>query len=350
MSGRNSRLCRAPILHPFSGANALGLDQGHLPGKRTRSSNRGIITHLFNRLVCCWLESVCLVAVKELTEGGLKVVLFEARTWTSSMTVLPTQRVLVVSNVASFGGGGGAVGFREIVLALREKRPDLDVVAVYPWKGELAAECARYGIRTKIAWIPWWAFLEQWRTPRIEALITGLPRAALLLPGILQALLLFVRLRPTMVLTNTMVIPAHAIAAKLLGIPHYWMVREFGRDDHRLRFLLGYRRTIRLIGQLSESVICNSQAVQKSLLAVDPTMRTYVIYPVVDTPIGTPPERHPGEPMRVVLVGKFLSIQGATPCDRSCRYRPEGRCRHRVGTSWCRQTQTTSQACSTAGR
>ena len=226
------------------------------------------------------------------------------------MTVTPTQRALVVSNVASFRGGGGAVGFRDIVLALREMRPGLDVVAVYPWKGNLAAECAKDGIRAKVAWIPWWAFLERWRAPRLEALINGLPRGALLLPGILQAILLLVRLRPSMVLTNTMVIPSHAIAAKLLGIPHYWMVREFGRDDHRLRFLLGYRTTIRLIGLLSESVICNSQAVEQSLLAVDPKMRTHVIYPVVDTPIGTPPERHAGEPMRVVLVGRFLRSKG----------------------------------------
>ena len=131
-------------------------------------------------------------------------------------------------------------------------------------------------------------------------------------------MLLLVRLRPTMVLSNTMVIPSHAIAAKLLGIPHYWMVLEFGRDDHQLRFLLGYRRTIRLIGQLSESVICNSQAVEKALLAVDPTMKTHVVYPVVDTPPGTPPERHPGERMRAVLVGQFARIQGATPCSRGC--------------------------------
>ena len=62
-----------------------------------------------------------------------------------------------------------------------------------------------------------------------------------------------------------MVIPAHAIAAKLLGIPHYWMVREFGRDDHQLQFLFGHRRTVRLVGQLSESVICNSHAVEKAL-------------------------------------------------------------------------------------
>ncbi len=216
---------------------------------------------------------------------------------------------MVTNYYGSFGGGAAAV-FREIVLALREKRPDLDVVAVYPWKGNLAAECARQGIRTKIAWIPWWAFLERWRTPRIEALIAALPRGALLLLGILQAVLLLVRLRPTMVISNTMLIPSHAIAAKLLGIPHYWYVLEFGRDDHQLRFLLGYRRSVRLISQLSESVICISQAIEKAMLALDPTMRTCQVYPVVDTPLGTPSERQPGERMRAVLAGRFAESKG----------------------------------------
>jgi len=113
-----------------------------------------------------------------------------------------------------------------------------------------------------------------------------------------------------MVLTNTMIIPSHAIAAKLLGIPHFWMVREFGKDDHRLQFLLGHRRTIRLIGQLSATVICNSHAVEKALLAVAPSMTTHVVYPIVDTPLGTPPQRHPGEPLRAVLVGYFSHGKG----------------------------------------
>jgi glycosyltransferase involved in cell wall biosynthesis len=221
----------------------------------------------------------------------------------------PVPRVLVVSNVSSFGGGG-AVGFRDMVFAIRERRPDLDVVAVYPGRGNLAAECARQDVRTEIAFVPWWAFLERTRRPRIEALVGALPRAMILLPGLLHAVLLLVRLRPTMVLTNTMTIPSHAIAAKVLGIPHYWFVREFGRDDHRLLFLVGYRRTIRLISQLSESVICNSQAVEKSLLALEPKMKTYVSYPVVDTPLGTPPKRLPGEPMRAVLVGVFSQSKG----------------------------------------
>ncbi|WP_163754909.1 glycosyltransferase [Mycobacterium botniense] len=219
------------------------------------------------------------------------------------------SQVVMVSNYGNLGGGAAAV-FRDIARALREKRPDLDLIAVYPWKGSLAAECARYGVRNKVAWIPCWAFPERWRTPRIEALIAALPRCALLLLGIMQAVMLLGRLRPTMVLSNTMIIPSHAIAAKLLGIPHYWMVHEFGRDDHRLRFLLGYRRTIRLIGWLSEAVICNSQAVEKALLAIDPEMRTHVVYPVIDAPPGTPPERHPGEPLKVALVGRFAPTKG----------------------------------------
>jgi len=218
-------------------------------------------------------------------------------------------RVVLVSNYGNFGGGGATV-FRDMAVSIREKRPDIDLVAVFPWKGNLAKECARHGIRTKMGWTAWWAFGERWPTPRIEWLVSALPRGVLLLVGILQAVLLLARLRPTMVVSNTMVIPSHAIAAKLLGIPHYWYVLEFGRDDHQLRFLLGYRRSVRLIGRLSEKVICISQAIEKAMLALDPTMKTCQVYPVVDTPPGTPSERQPGERMRAVLAGRLADSKG----------------------------------------
>jgi glycosyltransferase involved in cell wall biosynthesis len=223
----------------------------------------------------------------------------------------PVTRVVVVSNVSSFGGGG-VVGFRDILLGLREKRPDVDLVADIPQKGSVAERCTSDGIQTVIGWTPWWAFGKWRRFGRVEphALIGWLPYTALLLPGIVQALRLFVRLRPTMVLTNTMTIPSHAIAAKILGIPHHWIVREFGRDDHRLWFLFGYRRTVHLIGRLSESVICNSHAVEQAMLALNPSMKTHVIYPAVDSALGTPPKRCPGERMRTILVGYFSAAKG----------------------------------------
>jgi glycosyltransferase involved in cell wall biosynthesis len=203
-------------------------------------------------------------------------------------------RIVVVSNVSKFGGGG-VVGFRDILLGLRNKRPDLEVVAVIPQNGEVAQRCLDDGIATTIAWTPWWGF-GKWRQSRFidpHVLIGWLPYTAILLPGIVQALAFFLRHRPAMVLTNTMTVPSHAIAAKLLRIPHHWVVREFGRDDHQLWFLFGYRRTVRMVGRLS-----------------DPTMTTHVLYPVVDTPLGTPPERHPGERMRAILVGYFSEAKG----------------------------------------
>ena len=223
----------------------------------------------------------------------------------------PALRVVVVSNVSKFGGGG-VVGFRDMLLALRKKRPDVDLVAVVPQRGDVAKRCAEDGMEAKIALTPWWGF-RKWSGSRFvdpHALIGWLPYTAILMLGIIQALLSFRRQRPTMVLTNTMTIPSHAIAAKILGIPHYWIVREFGRDDHLLWFLFGYRRTVRMVGRMSELVICNSHAVEQAMLTLDPTMKTRVLYPVVDTPLRTPPQRHPNERMRAILVGYFSIGKG----------------------------------------
>ncbi|WP_197415216.1 glycosyltransferase family 4 protein [Mycobacterium sp. M26] len=221
------------------------------------------------------------------------------------------EQIVVVSNVSSFGGGG-VVGFREILLGIRRMRPDAGLLAVLPRHGDVAEDCTRRGIPTKISWVPWWAFGKWWQVPRIDphAVVGWVPYVTFLVPGIVQAVLLLRRLHATLVLSNTMTIPSHAIAAKLLGIPHYWIVREFGRDDHGFWFLFGYRRTIRWIGRLSETVICNSFAVQKALLAIDSTMKTAVVHPVIETPLRTPSERGAGERMRTVLVGYFSPGKG----------------------------------------
>jgi glycosyltransferase involved in cell wall biosynthesis len=220
-------------------------------------------------------------------------------------------RVVVVSNVSKWGGGG-VVGFRDMLLGIRKERPDMDLVAVVPQKGDIAARCADDGIEAKIAWTPWWGF-GKWSRSRFvdpHVLVGWLPYTAILLPGIVGALVFFLRRRPAMVLTNTMTIPSHAIAAKILRIPHYWIVREFGRDDHQLWFLFGYRRTVRMVGRLSEVAICNSHAVEQAMLTLDPTMKTRVLYPVVDTELGEPPQRQPGERMRAILVGYFSEAKG----------------------------------------
>jgi glycosyltransferase involved in cell wall biosynthesis len=46
------------------------------------------------------------------------------------------------------------------------------------------------------------------------------------------------------------------------------------------------------------------------MLTLDPTMKTRVLYPVVDNPLRTPPERQPNERMRAILVGYFSIGKG----------------------------------------
>jgi len=219
--------------------------------------------------------------------------------------------VVVISNTSRLGGGG-VVGFQDVLLAIRRKRPDVDLVAVIPQKGGAAKQCADDGVQTEIAWTPWWCFGKWSRFRYVDPhmLIGWLPYTAILLPGIVQALVSFIRRRPAMVLTNTLTIPSHAIAAKILRVPHYWLVLEFGREDHQFWFLFGYRRTVRMVGRLSELVICNSHAVEQAMFSLDPTMKTHMIYPVVDNPLRTPPERHPGERLRAILVGYFSASKG----------------------------------------
>ena len=213
----------------------------------------------------------------------------------------PNPRILMVSHSGDFKGGA-EVGFRDVMRGLRDKRPDLDLIAVFPSTGGMAADATMRNVRSVIGRLPWWAYAKG-----RYSVVNALSRLA---PAVLQAVVVLVRLRPTMVLTNTMVIPSYAIAAKLLGIPHFWMVREFGRDDHGLSFLLGYRRTIRLIGRVSELVICNSHAVEKAMQAVDPAMKTSVLYPVIDVPPSAPTRRLSGDPLRAVLIGAFAPSKG----------------------------------------
>jgi glycosyltransferase involved in cell wall biosynthesis len=61
--------------------------------------------------------------------------------------------------------------------------------------------------------------------------------------------------QPDVVVTNTAVIPAGARAARRLGVPHVWIVRESIRDNPQLRSLLPKRSIARKILRTS-AVVC----------------------------------------------------------------------------------------------
>lgn len=64
--------------------------------------------------------------------------------------------------------------------------------------------------------------------------------------------------KPDVVLTNSLIAPWAALAAHFVGIPHAWMVREYGEKDHGRKFEIGEAATFEDIGNLSELVYANS--------------------------------------------------------------------------------------------
>lgn len=87
---------------------------------------------------------------------------------------------------------------------------------------------------------------------------------------------------PDIIITNTLTIPWGAILAKQLRLPHLWFVREYGTLDHHLHFFNGYRQSLKFIGQNSNFVIANSQAVKNHLRRYISPHKLMVIYPYIN--------------------------------------------------------------------
>ena len=128
--------------------------------------------------------------------------------------------------------------------------------------------------------------------------------------------------RPDVVVTNTIVSPWAALAAKYLGIPHVWFVHEYGDLDHGLNFELGRDATWEDIGGLSDLVITNSLAVRRHVDRWMPGSKVMVAYPVIDleharslalsgaVAVAAVAERSPSDPLRVVTVGRLAESKG----------------------------------------
>lgn len=127
------------------------------------------------------------------------------------------------------------------------------------------------------------------------------------------------RLQPDLVVTNTLVAPWAAFAAKTLGLPHAWFVREYGDLDHDLKFQEGRDRTLADIGLLSEAVFTNSVALKNHVAAHVDADKISVVYPSVDSgwvreraaqdPATVPfPQSDPG--LKITVVGRVEPGKG----------------------------------------
>lgn len=135
----------------------------------------------------------------------------------------------------------------------------------------------------------------------------------------LEIIKLMEKRRPDLVVTNTVVAPWGAFAAKVLGIPHAWFVREYGDLDHGLAFQIGRGPTFSDIGMLSEAVFANSIAVKKHIGQYLDESKVSVVYPQLNTKYiakdaaarpSFPPFPHADPGLRITVVGRLADSKG----------------------------------------
>lgn len=84
---------------------------------------------------------------------------------------------------------------------------------------------------------------------------------------------------PDVVMTNTIVSPWAAVAAKLVGVPHVWFPREHGLDHE---FALSPAETYEDIGTLSDLVVTNARTLRTYLEEWVEPEKLDVLYPDID--------------------------------------------------------------------
>lgn len=82
--------------------------------------------------------------------------------------------------------------------------------------------------------------------------------------------------------TNTIMTPVGAIAAKMIGKPHIWQIREFAQEHYNLTFDLGLKVSHKLIAWLSYRVVLVSNALRDKYIEHILSEKLIVVYNPVD--------------------------------------------------------------------
>lgn len=205
------------------------------------------------------------------------------------------MKVCFISHSAAKGGAERSL--LELVDVLKEK--GIEGYVVLPAHGPLVEELTKREITFCILPYKWWMGkdLPTWKR---------MGRIVLNIVTIIPLVLRIKRWKCDAVCTNTVTVCVGALAARLLGLPHLWYIREFGYEDHGLVFDLGEKLSLWLMNWLSSIFIANSNAVaQKYQQYIDPS-KLRVIYQSVSVPQNISTEEVPvatNTGIRCVIVG-----------------------------------------------
>ncbi len=198
-------------------------------------------------------------------------------------------RVVFIASAASAYGGENA-----LFETIKCFPPDIEPIVVAPESGDLLISLDRLGVKTIV--LPFAVLDRRYFHPlRIVSYIVSA------IVSVFRLVSLFRRIKPDVVHTNNVLVLPGAVAARMLGIPHVWHVREM-IEHHHLPSLL-WKIWRRIILTFSARVICISSAVREQF---GEEWKAVVIHDGIDTQLFQPASgRRPRKKTTVGIVGRL---------------------------------------------
>lgn len=205
------------------------------------------------------------------------------------------MKVVWVSHTAGMLGAERAM--IEGVAMLRDAGIECHVVL--PTGQAVAPGWRALGVPFSLIPLPWWMSRRKRDIPRSWArLLYRLPSARRGFKA------LFAEVRPDIVITNTLVIPFAAFAARMAGIKHVWHIHEYGDRGLGFSFILGRFFSLKLVDRLSDRVIVNAKGVEAHFAGpIAPGKLRLLYYPLEAPPV--PAVRPAAENFRLVIMGSL---------------------------------------------
>ena len=176
---------------------------------------------------------------------------------------MQAQRVLFVLNSA---GGGASLGIYELVRNL--PRDEFVPYAVLPGGGEVLADRNHSLFRdVRSVPMPWWNLNREAGPMRRAAFALGRWRHGMTIQASRQAIVRAIcDWDVDLVHTGTALTLGGALAAKELGKPHVWHIKECIGKNNRVQFAMDDSKLVHFMSGLSDTVIAMSNYVARIFL------------------------------------------------------------------------------------
>lgn len=211
------------------------------------------------------------------------------------------KRILLVSHSQKLGGAEKCL----IELAAGLAKAGWEVYVVVPSRGENFASFAAIAREVIISPYAWWVHgREGWKKTRLLRKTLSQLRSASRLAGIIK------RVQPAAVLSNTVTIPAAAIAARWCKVRHFWFIHELATEDHQLYFDYGLQRSCRIIARYSEKVFVNSAFVRQKFQQFIPEDQLAIVSYGVEEPVLATGQQPSGHRPNLYMIGQISRAKG----------------------------------------